>query len=400
MLGVQRVLRFGSLREAILAAQLAEADMAIAKSYSSRHYHSSSSSSSSAPSYGGGGGGRGYRYQRYGSRPAADSGSTLNYTRAEGSTLGESDRPSSPQQAQLYGFRYSRDSSNGRYVLSEAEAPSAVRREAMLQVLQAAPVRTSARQVHHRPEAGSSSLVKIVRPPPSSPVRGQDVVIPARPDEGQERQEGEPPKPGEQGVDRDGQEAGEQDGEAGGVGEQKEAEWSEDGGFDINRCELEQEEEDGRWPRFLGDRALLYSHDVAQDKTAARRMMVFRGTVAGHQAVVLLDLGANANFVSTEWVQRMGMPVRQMSSATEVTTATGKTHAAQSRLPPVDVHVAGTRYRTPLVVMPLSTYDVILGTPWFEATKPHFDWEQWTCNGRAVCTKAGRSIGHPGRTPS
>ena len=122
MLGVQRVLRFGSLREAILAAQLAEADMAIAKNYSSRHYHSSSSSSSSAPSYGGGGGGRGYRYQRYGSCPAADSGSTLNYTRAEGSTLGESDRPSSPQQAQLYGFRYSRDSSNGRYVLSEAEA--------------------------------------------------------------------------------------------------------------------------------------------------------------------------------------------------------------------------------------------------------------------------------------
>ena len=49
---------------------------------------------------------------------------------------------------------------------------------------------------------------------------------------------------------------------------------------------------------FLGD-ALLYSHAAAAEPTSSsRRMMVFQGTVAGHQAVVLLDLGANANFVS------------------------------------------------------------------------------------------------------
>ena len=79
-------------------------------------------------------------------------------------------------------------------------------------------------------------------------------------------------------------------------------------------------------PRFLGDSALLYSHE-AEGSTSSRRMMVFQGSVSGHQAVVLLDLGANANFVSKEYVRRTGLLERQMATALEVTTATGRTYS-------------------------------------------------------------------------
>ena len=82
----------------------------------------------------------------------------------------------------------------------------------------------------------------------------------------------------------------------------------------------------------------------------------------------------------------------------EVTTATGRTYSATSQLMAAEVRVVGKHVRTPLVVVPLGTYDIILGTPWFAATKPQFDWDQWTCNGRAVYSQGGRSVGRPGRT--
>lgn len=213
----------------------------------------------------------------------------------------------------------------------------------------------------------------MIRPPPLSPVCGQDPVIPARPEEGKDRQEGEPLEPGDQGLE------------------------STDGsGFDLNRLEIEGEDECIQ-PHFLGDRALLYSHD-APGTTSSRRMMVFQGAVSGHQAVVLLDLGANANFISKEFVDRTGLPERQLTTAMEVTTATGRTYSATSQLIAAEVRVVGKHHRSSLVVVPLSTYDIILGTPWFKATKPQFDWDLWTCNGRAVYSKGGRSVGRPGRT--
>ena len=221
-------------------------------------------------------------------------------------------------------------------------------------------------------------------------------MIPAtRPDEDEERQEGEPPRPGEPDVRQALSRTRVWGRRTSRSSRKGEAEGGPGGGFDINRLECEREDVCVQ-PRFLGDSALLYSHE-AEGSTSSRRMMVFQGSVSGHQAVVLLDLGANANFVSKEYVRRTGLLERQMATAMEVTTATGRTYSATSHIMSAEVRVVGKHHRSSLVVAPLSTYDVILGTPWFRATKPHFDWEQWTCNGRAVYSKGGRSVGRPGR---
>jgi hypothetical protein len=211
-------------------------------------------------------------------------------------------------------------------------------------------------------------------------VSGQDAVISAQPDGDQERQAGEPPDPGVPGA----------------AVEEERSQPAEEGGFDLNRLEVGGEDEDDE-PHFLGDSALLYSHE-APGSTSSRQMMVFHGTVFGHQAVVLLDLGANANFVSQQWARSKGLHERPMKTASEVTTATGRTHVATTQVDSAEVRVVGTHHRSSLMVVPLGTYDVILGTPWFKATKPLFDWDQWTCNGRAVLSSGGRSVGRPGRT--
>ena len=173
------------------------------------------------------------------------------------------------------------------------------------------------------------------------------------------------------------------------------------GGFDVSQLDMEDEGSDSgdeMEPHFLGDARLLYSAEAGGETgRCARRMMVFQGAVNGHQAVVLLDLGANANYVSKEWASRTGIQQRALAQSVDVTTATGATYTATTQLMCTDVRVVGKAHKTSLVIVPLGTYDVILGTPWFKATKPQFDWEQWTCNGRSVYAKGGRSVGHPGR---
>ena len=62
-----------------------------------------------------------------------------------------------------------------------------------------------------------------------------------------------------------------------------------------------------------------------------------------------------------------------------------------------DVRVVGKNLKTNLLVVPLGTYDVILGTPWYAAAQPKFNWKLWTCEGRPVYSNSGRSVGHPGR---
>jgi hypothetical protein len=146
---------------------------------------------------------------------------------------------------------------------------------------------------------------------------------------------------------------------------------------------------------FLPDR--LFCHGTTT-QDAARQLMVFQGSVNGHQAVILLDLGANSNFVSQAWAEKTGIVSRPLSRPTEVITATGGTYNATSQLMCTDVRVVGKAVKACLVLVPLVTYDVILGVPWFRVARPLFDWDLWTCNGRAAYTNAGRSIGHPGRT--
>ena len=170
--------------------------------------------------------------------------------------------------------------------------------------------------------------------------------------------------------------------------------------FDANRLEAGGvDDDDGDVePRFLGDCALLYGHEASATAASSRRLMVFRGQVAGHTALVLLDSGANANFVSQGWARERSLPEQPLRKAAHVTTATGSTQATPTQVDAVDVDVVGTQCRVPLIVAPLGTYDVILGTPWFEQTLPLFDWERWTCNGHAVYAQGGRSVGRPGRT--
>jgi hypothetical protein len=174
----------------------------------------------------------------------------------------------------------------------------------------------------------------------------------------------------------------------------------EAGGFDLSQLVVSPEEAggdppDGEQPHFLGDRLFVCS--AASDSIDSHPLMVFQGSINGHQAVILLDQGANSNYVSKDFADRTGITQRQLNQPVQVTTATGRSHPITSQLMSTDVRVVGKHLKANLLIVPLGTYDVILGTPWYAAAQPKFDWKLWTCEGRSVYSKGGRSVGHPGR---
>lgn len=168
-------------------------------------------------------------------------------------------------------------------------------------------------------------------------------------------------------------------------------------GFDLSQLLVSAPivDDDTAQPHFLGDR--LFVNSVSSEGIDSHPLMVFQGSVNGHQAVILLDQGANSNYVSKGFADRTGILQRQLNNPVQVTTATGRSHTVTSQLMSTDVRVVGKDLKTNLLIVPLGTYDVILGTPWYAAAHPKFDWQLWTCEGRSVYSKGGRSVGHPGR---
>jgi RNase H-like domain found in reverse transcriptase/Reverse transcriptase (RNA-dependent DNA polymerase)/Integrase zinc binding domain/Retroviral aspartyl protease len=167
------------------------------------------------------------------------------------------------------------------------------------------------------------------------------------------------------------------------------------GGFDLSLLDMSSADnpEDAG---FLGDPLLCHNMDTSGGKHN-KQMMVFQGSINGHQAVILLDSGANTNFVSKQFAERTGITQRLLTEPTPVKGPMGKIYSATTQLMSVDLRVVGKAVKTSLVVVPLAAYDVILGTPWFRLTNPKFDWVLWTCNGRSVYSRGGISYGHPGR---
>ena len=242
MLGVQRlVLRFASLQEAISAAEEAEAEISISKI-------SARPPSSSSSRYGEGAVAWWPRSHGVPQQPAGEYERRRRGTRRrqrEDAEDGGQRLPLQPRPCR-------------RSPQADREgAADAVRREALLPLLRPASCRHRQADLHEARAEGCSAAFKIGRPPPTSPVSGQDVVMPARPERGKGRRKAKPPRAGEREAEVESDvQAVVIRGEGGGA-------------FDLNRLESGGEGEDeDEAPQFLGD-PLLYSHDAAESTSAS-----------------------------------------------------------------------------------------------------------------------------------
>ena len=102
-----------------------------------------------------------------------------------------------------------------------------------------------------------------------------------------------------------------------------------------------------------------------------RRLLAFRGTVDGTAANILVDTGAQLDLLSSEFVERNGIPT-QTGPTVNLTMANGDVHSANATTTAVLAFGGSTEQRT-FTVTSLPHQDVILGMEWLDDRLPRID---------------------------
>lgn len=110
--------------------------------------------------------------------------------------------------------------------------------------------------------------------------------------------------------------------------------------------------------------APMYLGNLFLSPLDPKRLLVLKGTFAGRQAEILVNGGAQGNFVSTSFVKKHRLHAHKKSRPTSVALASGPslTHCTHSLVTPLQLSKTYTS-ALPLDVIPLN-FDIILGLPW------------------------------------
>jgi hypothetical protein len=110
------------------------------------------------------------------------------------------------------------------------------------------------------------------------------------------------------------------------------------------------------------------------------RTMKFMGHISGLDALVLLDSGSSHSFISTTVAQSLPN-VTTISKPFQVQVANGFQLQCTQQVIGACWSISGVSFSSTLNVLPLPTYDIIIGMDWLEAHSPMWiHWaHKWLC---------------------
>ncbi|KAA0059723.1 pol protein [Cucumis melo var. makuwa] len=114
---------------------------------------------------------------------------------------------------------------------------------------------------------------------------------------------------------------------------------------------------------------------------AERAGTVVTGTlpILGHYAFVLFDSGSSHSFISSVFVQHVGLEVEPLGSVLSVSTPSGEVLLSKEQIKACWVEIANHMLDVTLLVLDMQDFDVILGMDWLSANHANID-----CFGKEV----------------
>ncbi|KAL0534041.1 hypothetical protein IC582_028318 [Cucumis melo] len=114
---------------------------------------------------------------------------------------------------------------------------------------------------------------------------------------------------------------------------------------------------------------------------AERAGTVVTGTlpILGHYAFVLFDSGSSHSFISSVFVQHLGLEVEPLGSVLSGSTPSGEVLLSQEKIKACRVEIANHMLDVTLLVLDMQDFDVILGMDWLSANHANID-----CFGKEV----------------
>lgn len=97
--------------------------------------------------------------------------------------------------------------------------------------------------------------------------------------------------------------------------------------------------------------------------------MKLLGSIQGHQLVILVDSGSSHTFLS-QAVARNLSSVAKLPAPIKVQVANGEVMFCDSQVVSSDWVIGDCYFSSPLKVLPLQHFDMILGMDWLESFSP------------------------------
>jgi hypothetical protein len=110
--------------------------------------------------------------------------------------------------------------------------------------------------------------------------------------------------------------------------------------------------------------------------TTKRRLIEFWGQINGVGGKILIDTGAQSNFIDTDFVERSAQCRSPTPRASTVHMADGRDYPVEFVIKDAVIQVNEYVDRITLDEIPLSSYDVILGEPWLSDKNCVINWRQ------------------------
>jgi len=99
------------------------------------------------------------------------------------------------------------------------------------------------------------------------------------------------------------------------------------------------------------------------------RTMCFWGTIGNQHVKILLDSGSSHTFISTSVADHCS-GIQQLPVPLQVQVANGEVLTCSSYIPAASWSIHNCQFTSDLKVLPLTSYDMILGLDWLEAHSP------------------------------
>ncbi|KAL0534116.1 hypothetical protein IC582_028397 [Cucumis melo] len=110
-----------------------------------------------------------------------------------------------------------------------------------------------------------------------------------------------------------------------------------------------------------------------QEAERAGTMMTGTLPIMGHYAFVLFDSGSSHSFISSVFVQHVGLEVEPLGSVLSVSTPSGEVLLSKEKIKACRVEIANHVLDVTLLVLDMQDFDVILGMDWLSANHASID---------------------------
>ena len=128
----------------------------------------------------------------------------------------------------------------------------------------------------------------------------------------------------------------------------------------------------------LGDKVELssikYKEGARQGPVAASKLLVFTAHCGGYPMRVLLDSGAQSNFISAAAAQRASLQERRLQTPLHVRHSNGLEMEVTMEVPNVELVFRQSSMCVNAIKVAHLNYDIILGQPWHQQTNPEINW--------------------------